>query len=42
MKTAILTAVVVFGIAAVISMGVAGLMKFLFLAIRRINASKKA
>lgn len=42
MKTALVSAVVMFGIAIVISMGVAGLMKVLFLAIRRINAPKKS
>ncbi len=41
MKTAIVSALVMFGLAIVISMGVAGLMKGLFLAIRRITAPKK-
>lgn len=41
MKTAILSALVMFGIAIVISMGVAGLMKLIFLTIRRINSPKK-
>ncbi len=41
MKTAILSALIMFGIAVVISMGVAGLMKLLFLTIRRLNAPKK-
>ena len=41
MKTAIVSAVVMFAIAVVISMGVAGLMKLLFFTIRRINAPKK-
>lgn len=41
MKTAMLSALVMFGIAIAISMGVAALMKLLFLTIRRINSSKK-
>lgn len=41
MKTAIASAFVMFGIAIVISMGVAALMKILFLSIRRFNAVKK-
>jgi hypothetical protein len=41
MKTAIVAALVMFGIAVVISMGVAGLMKLIFVTIRRINAPKK-
>ena len=41
MKTAIVSAIIMFAIAAVISMGVALLMKVLFLTIRRINAPKK-
>jgi hypothetical protein len=41
MKTAITSALAMFAIAVVISMGVALLMKVLFLTIRRINAPKK-
>lgn len=41
MKTAIVSVLIMFGIAIVISMGVAALMKVLFLAIRRLNAPKK-
>jgi hypothetical protein len=41
MKTAIVSALAMFTIAAVISMGVALLMKVLFLTIRRINGPKK-
>jgi hypothetical protein len=40
-KTAIVSALAMFGVAVVISMGVAALMKLLFLAIRRINTPKK-
>lgn len=40
-KTAIISALIMFGIAVVISMAVAGLMKVLFLTIRRINTPKK-
>jgi len=40
-KTAIVSALVMFGVAVVISMGVAALMKLIFLTIRRINAPKK-
>ena len=42
MKTAIVSALVMFGIAALISMGVALLMKVLFLTIRRINRPKQS
>lgn len=42
MKTAIVSAFVMFGVAIVISMGVAALMKALFLLIRRLNAPKKS
>ncbi len=42
MKTAIVSAVAMFAIAVVISMGVALLMKVLYLAIRRINRPKKS
>ncbi len=41
MKTAIISALVMFGVAIVISMCVAALMKVIFLTIRRINTSKK-
>lgn len=41
MKTAIVAALIMFGIAVAISMGVAALMKLLFLTIRRLNAPKK-
>lgn len=41
MQTAIVSALAMFGIAIVISMGVALLMKVLFLTIRRINQPKK-
>lgn len=41
MKTAIVSALVMFGIAVVISMVVAALMKGLFLAIRHFNTPKK-
>ena len=41
MTTAIVGALIIFGIAIVISMGVAGLMKGLFLLIRWINAPRK-
>jgi hypothetical protein len=41
MKTAIFSALIMFGIAIAISMGVAALMKVLFLSIRRINSPKK-
>jgi hypothetical protein len=40
-KTAIVSMLVMFGLAVVISMGVAALMKVLFLIIRRINTPKK-
>jgi len=40
MKTAILGALLMFSVAAFISMAVAGLMKVLFLTIRRFNAPK--
>lgn len=40
-KTAIISALVMFGIAVVISMAVAGLMKLLFVAIRRFNTPKE-
>ncbi len=41
MKTAIISALIMFSVAVVISMAVAALMKVLFVTIRRINASKK-
>lgn len=41
MKTAIVSALLIFGVAVVISMLVAALMKVLFLVIRRINTPKK-
>ena len=41
MKTAIVSALVMFGLAIVISMGVAALMKGLFFLIRRLTAPKK-
>jgi hypothetical protein len=40
-KTAIVSACIMFGIAILISMAVAALMKVIFLTIRRINAPKK-
>jgi hypothetical protein len=40
-KTAIVSACIMFGIAIAISMAVAGLMKVIFLTIRRFNAPKK-
>jgi len=40
MKTALVSALAMFAIAVVISMGVALLMKVLFLTIRRINRPK--
>ncbi len=40
MKTAFLTAATVFGIAIVISMGVAALIKGLFTVVRRVNQGK--
>ncbi len=40
-KTAIVSALLIFGVAVVISMLVAALMKVLFLVIRRINTPKK-
>ncbi len=40
MKTAILTAATAFGLAVVISMGVAALIKGLFTVVRRLNKGK--
>jgi hypothetical protein len=40
MKTAIVSAAVMFGVAIVISMAVAALMKVLFIVVRRMNQSK--
>jgi len=39
-KTALVSALVMYGLASTISMGVAVLIKILFAAIRRINRSK--
>ena len=41
MRTALLSALTMFGVAIVISMGVAALIKGLFLAIRKINSPRK-
>ncbi len=41
MKTAIVGALTMFGVAIVISFGVAALIKLLFLAIRKLNTTKK-
>lgn len=40
MKTAIISALVMFALAGVISMGVAVLIKIIFAAVRRLNRSK--
>ncbi len=41
MKTAVLSALTMFGVAVVISMGVAALIKLLFFAIRKLNTPKQ-
>lgn len=41
MKTAIVSALVIFGLAVAISMAVAGLIKGLFLVVRHLNSPKK-
>ena len=41
MKTALISALMMFGVAIAISMGVAALIKGLFLAIRKINTPRK-
>ncbi len=41
MNTALVSAVTIFGLAVVISMGVAALIKVLFFAIRKLNTPKK-